>query len=303
MHSCSCSAFVIGVATFLGGASFAHADEVDTCVRAAEEGQPLRSAGKLQLARERFAVCAREVCPSAIRRDCRTWIEQLDTQLGSFLLYAEDDAGHTLIDVSVWLDGTTIRDRLDDNAISVEPGKHTVHAEANGMQPLDYSFTITAGDQRRRVALVFTRLTRPDAPTNREQPAVSTRPRWPWVLLGVGVVSTGVGIYLGVRASERISDMRDTCAPHCSKSEVDDLRARLITGDVLAGAGVVMIGLSTWMLISSSNSPTSATNAIGSRSRYGRIATPTSLPLVPVFSTSMMGGVWQREFLRPLLPR
>ena len=296
MHSRSCSAFFIGVAVFLGGAGFAHADEVDTCVRAAEEGQPLRSAGKLQLARERFAVCAREVCPSAIRRDCRTWIEQLDTQLGSFLLYAEDDAGHTLIDVSVSLDGTAIRDRLDDNAISVEPGKHTVHAEAVGMQPLDYSFTIAAGDQRRRVALVFTRISRPDGPTNKGRSEVSTRPRWPWVLLGVGVVSTGVGIYLGVRASERVSEMRDTCAPHCSKSEVDDLRVRMIAGDVLAGAGVVMIGLSTWMLITASDSSNTATNAMGSRSRYGHSAAPNSLPLVPVFSTSMMGGVWQREF-------
>jgi hypothetical protein len=50
------------------------------CLDAADKGQDLRSAGKLDEARAMFLVCAKPTCNRVVRSDCARWIEEIDKE-------------------------------------------------------------------------------------------------------------------------------------------------------------------------------------------------------------------------------
>ena len=54
------------------------ADEVDTCIAAAERGEPLKKAGRLREARADLGGCVREVCPRVVRDACREMTAAID---------------------------------------------------------------------------------------------------------------------------------------------------------------------------------------------------------------------------------
>lgn len=66
-------------AFFVGGAS-TDAFAANACVNAADKGQDLRTAGKLDEARAQFLVCAKPACNRVVRADCERWIEELDEE-------------------------------------------------------------------------------------------------------------------------------------------------------------------------------------------------------------------------------
>src|SRR6267143_1601275 len=52
--------------------------EREQCANAADQAQQLRDDGKYRRAREQMLICARDVCPGPIKRDCLDWLRQLD---------------------------------------------------------------------------------------------------------------------------------------------------------------------------------------------------------------------------------
>ena len=71
---------VIALASlFVLGAS-ADAFAANACVTAADRGQDLRAAGKLDEARTQFLVCAKPACNRVVRADCERWLKEVDQE-------------------------------------------------------------------------------------------------------------------------------------------------------------------------------------------------------------------------------
>ncbi len=75
------------------------------CLRASEEGQRLRVAGRLREARRSFLVCAKDQCPAVVRDDCATWTGDVTDAMPSVIFSAHDASGHPTTAVTVEVDG------------------------------------------------------------------------------------------------------------------------------------------------------------------------------------------------------
>jgi hypothetical protein len=65
-----------------------------------------------------------------------------------------------------------------------------------------------------------------------------------WVLGGLGVASLGTAAVFWISAEGKRSDLESAaCAPSCNPADVDAVRDARLVGDVLLGAGVVLVGV------------------------------------------------------------
>src|SRR5205807_1214100 len=102
------------------------ADVKAACVAASTEGQSLRDAGKLKAARDQFVSCARDQCPTVVRRYCADWLTDVERRLPSIVLRAQTSDGRDVTDARVMLDGQPLAEGLGGTAITVDPGAHDV---------------------------------------------------------------------------------------------------------------------------------------------------------------------------------
>jgi hypothetical protein len=58
------------------------------CAHAAEDGQRLRTEGKLREARESFTACAAERCPALVRSDCSGWLAEVEAAVPTVVIRA-----------------------------------------------------------------------------------------------------------------------------------------------------------------------------------------------------------------------
>ena len=56
------------------------------CIQAAEEGQSARSTGDLLHARDEFTRCSAHDCPTVLRHDCATWLDETVRQIPSIVI-------------------------------------------------------------------------------------------------------------------------------------------------------------------------------------------------------------------------
>lgn len=73
-------AIVVALASLLVLGAARDAFAANACVSAADKGQDLRSAGKLDDARAQFLVCAKPACNRVVRADCERWVKELDDE-------------------------------------------------------------------------------------------------------------------------------------------------------------------------------------------------------------------------------
>lgn len=71
---------VIALAAFFVAGASTDAFAANACVIAADKGQDLRSAGKLDEARAQFLVCAKPACNRVVRADCERWVKEVDEE-------------------------------------------------------------------------------------------------------------------------------------------------------------------------------------------------------------------------------
>ncbi|MBL8719560.1 MAG: hypothetical protein JNL79_26460 [Myxococcales bacterium] len=104
---------------------------------------------------------------------------------------------------------------------------------------------LKVGEKRRVVSVVFGA----ETPTKKVEPprVVETpRPLWPLWLAGAGLVSAGAGVFLQLRTSAEIRDLRATCAPTCDEGDVSRLRRQYWFAGGLYGLSALALGAAAY---------------------------------------------------------
>jgi hypothetical protein len=228
----------------LSAAHAARADDKAACVAASEEGQSLRDQGRLKDARDKFAACASNACPGAVRKDCAEWLAGVEDTLPSVVIAVVDAEERDIVRVRVTLDGKPLAESLDGRAITLDPGPHTLRLDADGTRGVEVSFLAREGERRR---VVSARLPRPPGPRAegappRPPPAPARRPPpvAPIVVGSVGLAALGTFAVLGAVGEGEVSNLRQTCGVHhaCAPVAVDTARNKLLAADVSLGVGL-----------------------------------------------------------------
>jgi hypothetical protein len=247
-------AVLAATTTLLAVETAARADDREQCASAADQAQQLRDEGKYRRAREQLLLCARDVCPAPIKRDCLEWLSQVESTAPT-VVFGAKDATKDLSDVKVYVDGAAVTDRLDGKPVQMDLGKHTVKFEYQG-QTKEEEVIIGAGQKNRNVTVTFG--TAPVAPggpgagpgagpgpeTSKEGSIVPAL-----VVGGIGVLAIGSFAIFGLGGKSDVSDLENTCKPHCAQSDVDKARTKLIIADISLGVGVVALGVATYLFL------------------------------------------------------
>jgi hypothetical protein len=209
----------------------------EACVHSYEEAQRLRLSGDLLASRGELAVCSREACPDLVRKDCVTWIREVEGAIASVIVTARtpDDADQP--DVRVFVDGVLAQPRLTGTALEVNPGQRMFRFEPPGAPPIEMPVLIATGEKNRPLRVAIPGEKRSISSTRAPLPGLS-------IALGAfGIASVGTGVALDLVGSASLRDLHSGCAPHCAPADVDATRARIIVGDTLLGVGIVSIGV------------------------------------------------------------
>ena len=264
--------------------------EKRVCAASYETAQLLRHQQKLRKAREQLAICAHSSCPSVVTLDCATWLKEVDGAIPTLLFRVRDERGHAVSDFRVLVDGEAMP-RDVDAPLPFDPGPHLVRIEAEGFALLEQNVVLKPREQGRvfESTLISARREPPvaelppeplrgppksDAPlaegpiAERRQensplsdpPAHSSSARETgmYVAGGVGLLALGGATYLGLQGTREADHMRATCAPDCTKSDVDAARTKLVAANVSLGVGLGAVAVAgiLW-LTGSSPSPKS----------------------------------------------
>jgi hypothetical protein len=241
----------------------ARADVKQACVQASTDGQALRDGEKLREARERFVACARDECPSIVRKYCAEWLTDIERRIPTVIFRAQSKAGEDLVGGRLTIDGT-LQSTGFGAAIPLDPGEHVVHAERTiGLgPPVDEHVMVIEGEKGRIVTLNFPA---PPAP----HPAVAVTPvteeaspsrgrrigAATWVAGGValaGFASFGV---FAVVAQGDLSHLRQTCAPYCGASDLSSVKTEALVADISLGVGVAGLAALTYTLLTHHEPP------------------------------------------------
>ena len=267
-------ALSIVAALSLSSGLAAAADEKKACVAAYEQSQVLRNESKLSDAKKQLLICARDVCPQALRTDCNAWLAEVDANMPSIVIDAKDSGGKDVASVKVSLDGKPVMTKLDGRPMSVDPGAHTFKYETDGYPTIEEQVIVKQGEKNRKVSVTFKAAGDPkksDAKQEASPPPVTVDPTKPsnrktvaYVVGGAGVVALGVGgiFYLSGKGAE--SDLRGKpCAATktCPQSDVDDVKQKYLYGDIAMAVGVISLGVGTVLYVTAPKSADPATAA------------------------------------------
>jgi hypothetical protein len=243
-------AVLAATTTLLSVETGARADDREQCASAADQAQQLRDEGKYRRAREQLLLCARDVCPAPIKRDCLEWLTQVESTAPT-VVFGAKDATKDLSDVKVSVDGAAVTDRLDGKPVQMDLGKHTVKFEYQG-QVKEEEVIIGAGQKNRNVTVTFGAAaaapTGPTPPpggeTSKEGSIVPAL-----VVGGIGVLAIGSFAIFGLGGKSDVTNLENTCKPHCAESDVDKARTKLIIADISLGVGIVALGVATYLFV------------------------------------------------------
>ncbi len=252
----------------LGHGLAARAQDKEQCVQAYEEAQTLRVERKFIEAHSKLITCTNAVCPSVISKDCWRWLGEVEAATPALTIAAEMEGGGDLLDATITLDGNVLTSDQSGKAMPVNPGPHTLRAEAPGYAATEQTVVAREGERARVIKLVLKSLSPAAGATDAASTsaAINTtvdgepqgrRVTWPvYALGGVAVASAGVGAYFGYVGTQDAKDMGKSrseggCKPTCSDAQVDDARTKLIVANVLFGvAGAAAVGALVTYLVS-----------------------------------------------------
>jgi hypothetical protein len=227
------------------------ADEMMACVAAAEGAQRMRAAGKLLQARASLAICSRDACPALVRNDCTRWRQEVERDVPTIVLRAQDAKGAEITDAKVWLDGTLITEKIDgQQPIEVDPGQHQIAGEHAGSKKVQKDIVIQKGDRNRTISLPFEELEIPP-PEGRPPPPPPPRvSSAAWVFTGLGVAAAGVGTFFLVSAIRDKNTLEgEHCKPFCDQSRVEAGQRKTDLATVGYGAAILSAGIATYFFL------------------------------------------------------
>jgi len=229
----------------------ARAASESECIHAAEAAQLDRQAGRLTSALDRLAICASEECPLVVRKDCVSWLGDVEQTIPSLVVRASDARGSDVVGVRVAIDGRVVRERLDGRAIAVDPGPHEVRFQARGTAPVVQRVLVSEGEKARELVAHFQvpltvegDLEQPPARTSNLQAIAG------WSLVGLGaagIVTFGV---LELLAQSEYQSLRNGCGttrsctdPQTSPTQTkfDAAKVALVVGGVGIAIGVPLL--------------------------------------------------------------
>jgi hypothetical protein len=247
-------AAVVVTSLLLLPAAAAAADEAGErkreCARTSEDGQKERSERHFRVARQRFLVCAQEHCPDVVRRDCLSWLEQIDASIPTVVFVVRDARGDDVSNARVFVDG---HPEATGAAIPLDPGKHVVRAELPDGAIV--SKEIQAAEAvKNRVVTLDVREPAPREPVREvQQPRdelPSSPPIFGYALLGTSAVLAGVTAYLGLDGLSDAHTLRDTCKPRCSPDDVDGVRTQFRVSYVTGALAAIAFGAGLYLVLS-----------------------------------------------------
>jgi len=241
------------------------AADPQACISASEKAQELRAAGKLTQAREQLAICRRAECPRMLQQDCSSWMGDLERIIPSVVLAARDPGGKDLVDVEVAIDGKVVTRSLDGRSINLDPGPHVLSFRRQGTTR-EESVVVRQGETNRIVTAVL------EPPSRRSVlPVIG-------VSLGIaGLVTAGIGGYVGLRASSDADDLHEQCAPTCDPADVAAIDTRYTHAAVIGAVGgaLLVVGVVLLVVDATSGKTTSSTSA-----RFAPTAPALGLPVL-----------------------
>jgi len=230
------------------GLALAGPEDADQCANAAEQAQQLRDEGKYRRAREQMLMCARDVCPRAVKVDCGKWLGEIDRDAPTVVFGARDAKGADLFDVKVSMDGVLLQEKLDGKPILVDSGEHTFRFEAKEAGVKEEKVLLRAAEKARPIIATFGGGAAKGATT------VDTKDDKPGSIVpivvvgGLGVLALGSFAFFGLTGRSDVDDLQ-SCKPNCRQDDVDSARTKLIVADISLGVGVVALGVATYLFV------------------------------------------------------
>jgi hypothetical protein len=222
----------------------------ERCVAQSDEGQFLRDHGKLERARSVLVACAREACPSVVRKACAEWLDDVTSRLPSVFVVVADARGASVA-ADVQLDGAP--SALAIGAASpLDPGFHVFQARAPGKPVAEVKIQLREREKNVPVRLVIEDPPPAAAPGERRVPAMT------WILGGVALASAGVSFGFWRDAVGTGDGLERTCAPGCTDGEVAPVERSLLVSQVAGGVAVGAAALALGWLLFAPRSPSPA---------------------------------------------
>lgn len=237
------------------------------CIAAHEEAQSLRGQKKLHAAREKFVACARQECPSAVRKECAEQLSQLDKDAPTVALEARDDDGNDTTAVTVSLDGTPIAERLTGIAIDVDPGEHVFRFERADGKAIEQRVLVVEGEKNRKVVAEYASLLPKPPPKDESGPRPAPPPpekhvpAVAYVLGGVGIAALGSFALFAIQGKSQEDDLAGKCAPNCTSDDLKTMRRDYLIADVSAGVGIVAVAVAVILALPALTSSSVSANA------------------------------------------
>jgi hypothetical protein len=244
-------ALAIAVICTLSTAAFAEPTKKQ-CLAATDEGQNLRDQGKLAQARADFQLCSAKSCPSAVAKQCAEWFAEVEKDTPS-LLFRAKSGGKEVTDVKVTVDDKVVAESIGSEPFVVDPGTHSVKMERNGAVMTE-SVLVRAGEKNHFVDGMFEAAPEPPKPPppkpiSNEQQGFRI-PLLGWVGAGVFVAGGATTAIFAIMAHGDESDLRSSCAPHCTNDDRDSIKTKLLVANVgmfVGIAGLALAGVTTFM--------------------------------------------------------
>jgi hypothetical protein len=239
------AALVVSVQAAPAARADDRAAEAEICFQAAEAAQPLMRQNKLRAAQAALAVCTRDACPRTVRSDCEGWMATVARAQPRIALAAFEQRGAEtarIRDVRVQIDGEPIVPLDPDADAPIDPGPHTVRFERAGFDPIEQRIDVAADGATHRVDATFHAREAPRPPRTGVPPLAIA-------LGGAGVLALGGGIYFEATGLSDRARLSESCRPSraCSAADVDAARRRVLAGDLLVTASVVLLGSAAYV--------------------------------------------------------
>jgi hypothetical protein len=228
----------------------ARGDDKAICLSSFVDAQVARKGGWLRAAERALEMCGREVCPTAVRGECVTWLADVRASIPTIVLSATGPDGRDRNDVTVALDGTMLVHALDGRSIPIDPGEHRFRFTLPGGESAETSTVIRQGEHDRKVSIAFPRAATPTSPTS-DKPPTRPVPAKVWALAGTGLVGVGLWAgfgYEGIFGPGGTNDL-DKCRPKCPSAETNAARVKLAIADVSGGTALILLGLATYFFV------------------------------------------------------